>query len=405
MDMVGYLILVWLAANGVLVGVFRRDLARYWREPVFRFPLLILESDDWGAGPLSQAKPLRDIADVLARYRDSTGRAPVVNLALVLAIPDGGRIRREGEYHRQTIEAPMFVEIRNALRDGVEKGVFSLQLHGLEHFWPETLMSSESPQVREWLRQDGPAVTEDLPSHLQSRWIDATSLPSVPLSRDVIRVAVAEEVQTYKRVLGAVPLVVVPPTFAWTREVEAAWAEQGLACVVTPGWRYTRRNVQSGLEGDEGPFANGDHAGKLIYLVRTEYFEPTRGRDAAHALSALDSASAAGRPCLLENHRDNFINDPQACMHSLAELDKLYRQALVRHDDVRFVSSAELAHILRTRDPAWIENRFSGRLPAYLARMRNNSRFWKISTLTGLAGLLSMLVGLLCVGKRMKCSA
>jgi hypothetical protein len=42
------LLLLWL---GVLLA-FAAPLAARWREPVFKYPVLMIESDDWGAGPL-----------------------------------------------------------------------------------------------------------------------------------------------------------------------------------------------------------------------------------------------------------------------------------------------------------------------------------------------------------------
>ena len=117
----------------LLVVVYRRDLSRIWREPVFRHPVLIIESDDWGAGPLSQAAALRDIANVLARHRDATGRAPVFNLALVLAVPDGpaiaGRTRATAASASTTrCSAPSCQRCRK----GRSRGVFALAVawHG-----------------------------------------------------------------------------------------------------------------------------------------------------------------------------------------------------------------------------------------------------------------------------------
>ncbi|MCA1926328.1 MAG: hypothetical protein LDL16_08645, partial [Thiobacillus sp.] len=49
---------------------FARPLAARWREPVLRRPVLIIESDDWGAGPLAQAGALAALADTLQRVRD-----------------------------------------------------------------------------------------------------------------------------------------------------------------------------------------------------------------------------------------------------------------------------------------------------------------------------------------------
>ncbi len=95
--------LVWLAGTCALLAlVFRKALADAWREPVLRAPVLILESDDWGYGPVEQAQRLEQIAELLAGFRDSGGSHPVMTLGVVLAGPDTGRIRADGcrVYHR-----------------------------------------------------------------------------------------------------------------------------------------------------------------------------------------------------------------------------------------------------------------------------------------------------------------
>lgn len=380
-------LLAWLVVNVVIVAVYRRELWRLWREPVLRLPILIIESDDWGPGPLAQAVALRDIAQVLARYRDQTDRAPVMSLALVLAVPDGPAIEADGRYHRVCLDDPCFASIMSALREGQARGVFALQLHGMEHFWPATLMASADAGVADWLRQPLPATTERLPSHLQSRWVDAGTLPSMAHAAEAVREAVEQEVRAFERIFGMPPRVVVPPTFVWTHEVERAWAAQGIECIVTPGWRYTRRNADGLPGGDEGPIASGDRIGAVTYLARTDYFEPVRGRDAVHALRCLDRAWSEGRPCLLENHRDNFLGDAQQAQRGLTELDTLYREALAKHQNLRFISTWELGRILRDRDPRWLITGLRERLPFLWARLRGTGRLYKLLVATGLAPL------------------
>lgn len=389
-----YLLLLWFAVNCALVIYYRRDLLRLWREPVLRHPVLIIESDDWGAGPLSQAEGLRGIVQVLDRHRDSSGHPPVFNLALVLAVPDCGKIRETGDYHRLTLASPDFTEILTALREGESKRVFSLQLHGMEHFWPETLMASGDSEIQAWLRSNDIPTTESLPSHLQSRWVNTKILPSTPHDDAAIRRAVMDEVRVYSELLKTPPSVVVPPTFVWTRRVEREWAEQGVQTIVTPGWRYTCRNAQGVPDCAEGPIVNGDAQGTINYLVRNDYFEPRRGRGADHALRALKRATLEGRPCLLENHRDNFIHgarDAPDAQHSLDELDKLYKSALTAHTGLCFMSTKELGDIFRLRDPRWLDTTFDKCLAIMIERLRNRGRLWKLATLTGLAGL-AMLV-------------
>jgi hypothetical protein len=388
----GTLLVLWLGAVALVLFVHRRDLARLWREPVFRHPVLVLESDDWGAGPLSQAPALGAIADVLSRHRDAAGRAPVLNLALVLAVPDGPAIRADGAYHRVGLDAPRFAPVVDALNDGCRRGVFALQLHGLEHYWPAALSTSADAGVAAWLRQDGPAATERLPSHLQTRWVDASRLPSKPLPEEDVRDAAAQEVHAYARIIGQPARVVVPPTFVWTRMTERAWAAEGVRCVVTPGWRYTCRGADGLPGGDEGPIVNGDRIGDLVYLARTDYFEPARGRDAQHALLVLERAFAEGRVCILENHRDNFIGDPDVARSSIGELERLCAEAVTRYPELRFLSTFELGRILRERDGRWLAEPLRARLRCLWVRLRHTGRLWKLLAASGVAALGGVVV-------------
>jgi hypothetical protein len=190
---------VWLAASCALLALaYRRALLAAWREPVLRAPVLILESDDWGYGPTEQAERLQRIAEVLAGFRDRTGRHPVMTLGVVLAGPDTALMRTENcrRYHRVALDDPRLEPIRNAMSSGAARGVFALQLHGREHYWPDCLTDaaqSKAP-VRDWLTAPGFAQTEALPPPLQSRWIDATDLPSKPLPADRVAAEAAAEV-------------------------------------------------------------------------------------------------------------------------------------------------------------------------------------------------------------------
>jgi hypothetical protein len=383
---IGLVFMAWLALVAAIVLWYRRDITRLWREPMLKRPVLVLESDDWGAGPLAQAAALDDIAAVLRRFQDLTGRSPVLSLAVVLAVPDGKAMGKScAEYRRVCLDDATLAPVLAALKRGEAEGTFSLQLHGLEHYWPETLMASHDPQVQAWLRDPVPASTERLPSHLQSRWIDASRLPSRPLPDAAVQRAVKEEIAAYTRVIGRAPTVVVPPTFVWTKEVERAWASHGIECVITPGHRYTSRAADGSSVADGDQFANGDRAGGIVYLVRYDYFEPARGRDAAYALRALWRASEEGRPCVLENHRVNFCQDPTVRECSLTELESLLAGALALGPDTRFLSSTDLFHILKHPDPHWVVLKWRERLPYFWQRLRQTGRLWKLLLMSGAA--------------------
>lgn len=384
-----------LALWATIMLAFARPLLARWREPVFRFPVLAIESDDWGAGPLEQAEALTRITACLHAIRDGSGRPAQMTLGVILEVPDGPGIEASGfrQYRARPLTDARFAAVRDAIRAGIDSGVFAPELHGQCHYWPPALLdaATRDAAVRQWLASPTPAATEALPAALQSRWVDASALPSRPLPADAIREAVAQEAGLYQSVFGTRPTVAVATTFVWSDAVEAAWAQAGIETIVTPGRRATCRTAAGEpgcidalmLTGERSP------AGPL-YLVRDVYFEPARGHAPQRLVEGLGQRARQGRACLVETHRINFLQAPDS---SLTALEAALRAALVAYPGLRFASPAEIARAIRDRDPAWIDTRLPARMAAWRARLDDIPRFRRLAVWTGLALPLGMLGG------------
>jgi len=387
------ILLVWAA----VLWAYRDTLRRLWREPMLRDPVVIIESDDWGPGPADHVEALTAITDTLKGFQDSAGRHPVMTIGLILGIPDAAALREHGldRYRRITLDDPRYLSILETLNRGAQQGVLSLQLHGLEHLSPTSFMKmAEDPQgeVRQWLAEGDGSDTETLPSHLQSRWIDSATLPSGAIAPEAIQSAVREEMETYTRIFGAPPEVVVPPTFIWNAEVERAWAEHGARIVVTPGRRYTGRNASGQPAGIDRTMRNGEQGeGGATYVVRDIYFEPSYGHRAEPTIEAIRKHQQLGRPALLETHRFNFIGDAEKREQALHETRSLLAAVLREFPSVRFIDTATLGRALRERDPSLVLTNTSARLHIWLRRLASNNRLRKLAWLTGLALPASLL--------------
>ena len=383
------ILVLWL---GVLLA-FAGPLAARWREPMLRRPVLIIESDDWGAGPLAQADALNRLSAMLQRIRDGSGHPAVMTLGVVLEVPDGTRIAATGctAYHALTLADARFDTVREAMQAGIEAGVFSPQLHGQCHYWPSALMAAAQTDagVREWLTAPEPAASEDLPSPLQSRWVDASNLPSHALAPDAIEQAALAEGAAYQALFGGVPQVAVATTFVWNDAVEAAWAHAGVEVIITPGRRATCRNAAGQPGCVDATTLTGERslAGQT-YLVRDVYFEPALGHAPQRMVAGLQARVRQGRPCLVETHRFNFL---QASDASLGTLEAGLSAALAAYPTLRFIPPLELVHAMKTRDPAWVETRFKPRLAAWCARLEEIPRFRRVAWLSGLALPLAWL--------------
>ena len=394
------ILVLWFVTSGLVIAYFaRRELLISWREPVLHRPVLIIESDDWGAGPPDQSEALGTIAQLLAGFKDCDGRHPVMTLGIVLASADGERITATGSYQRQLISTGTHGSLLETIGNGVEAGVFDIQLHGLEHFWPSALMEASQcdETVRVWLQRAPLSLTEDLPSSLQSRWVNAVSLPAEPLNDKEVLQAVQEETAGFEAIFGDVPGVAVPPTFIWNECVEKAWAAGGVDVVVTPGRRYESRDYD-GQPSDAGdPVYNGQLTDiGIVYMVRNSYFEPSIGHMAEQAMAALDFKTRLGQPALLETHRFNFLGSIDKKNRSVEELKRFLEQALVTYPNLAFISTGKLAKILKDRDPGWVEQRLGPRLHFWLRRLGEFPRVRKLAWLSGWilpAGLVWKLTG------------
>lgn len=394
--MLGYIIFSLLLVWGGLLGFYARDLYRCWREPVLRFPVAIFESDDWGAGPLDQARALVNLREILMHFKDRTGHAPVATLGIVLATADTPRIRDAGGtvYFSANLLEPLYTPLRDAIEAGVQQGVFVLHLHGMEHYWPQSLMQAavKDASVRDWLQSNRIPSTESLPSPLQARWTDASILPSRALDSEVLHAAVSEEASLFDACFKIRPRVAVATTFVWTEEVEVAWAKAGIDVIITPGARYTCRDATGKPGGVDKRMVNGELSKNgQIYLVRDVYFEPMLGHKPERLVNDARARTHLGRPCLVEMHRFNFIGAAEKCDANLRVLKAALEQLQHAFPEIRFMASLELANAMRAKIPALVEAKLIPRVRVWLRRIEQIQGFAKLAKLSGLAVPMWML--------------
>lgn len=397
---------LWIVlGTTVFAWRFRRTLRAAWREPVLRRPVMVFESDDWGPGAAGDGQALNRLADILAGCRDSTGRAAVMTIGVVLAVPDTrSQVRPpSGAYVRRLLDDAGFADVRAALSGGEESGVFALQLHGMEHYWPPAIITAakKDEQVQKWLSMEGAPRTERLPDRLQTRWADCTVLPSKPIEVEHVRAAVAEEVLTFRRIFGRAPKVVVPPTFVWTDTTERAWAENGLQVIVTPGMQYTGRDEQGKLRESPARFWSGQRSSNnLVRIVRDAYFEPAFGHHKEAGLKILADKTRRGQATLFETHRFNFLADLSADAEgAFAEFKGLLDEALRRFPELVFRSTWELAMGMAQGDDPLIERRLRYRVAPVARRVRAVPGLRKWALLSGAAvpaAIVIVVAGLSC---------
>ena len=383
------MMLVWLlflipASWLLLLLCYREPVVARWREPVLRHPVLVLESDDWGAGPLSQAPALERIARTLELYRDETGHPAVMTLGLVLACPRAAGVAEDALV---TLLDPSQADTLSAIRVGAQRGVFSPQLHGLCHFEPGVLAASGVA----WPQEAEEVWTETLPDPLQSALVDASRLPSKPLDASVLTQSAHRQGEIWRQLFASDPQVAVPTTFIWSDAAERAWRAIGVRWLITPGRRASGRDAQGKPAGiDRFHLTGQSTATGLVSLVRDIYFEPARGHDAHAVLAASSQHFALGRAALIEIHRGNFVG-PASASDSLEKLGRFLDHIIARWPKTRFVSSAKLGAALVENDPAWVVRGHAARAPFLLLRILEIPGFRRLAKYSGLGAFLVFL--------------
>ncbi len=382
---------------GLMIGaaVFWRDRREYiksFREPVLATPVVIFESDDWSPGPPSHAEALDEISAILSEFTDQNGEHPKFAIGVCLAIVDAQIYRESGTYERIEFSHSCARAVARSLKHGVTAGTFTLQLHGREHYWPATLMARarNDEAVRTWLESETLVATEGLPSEIQSRWTDATSLPSSDHPDAVVEEAVCEEFACYEVAFKQRACVYVPPTFLWTAAVEKTLAACGCECIVTPGKRFVGRDESGALISDHEYYWNGRRLEQgLVSLVRDIYYEPALGHKVADTIARILHQVDLGRPALLETHRFNFLENQQQRCKSLTELKQLLTLITEQLPTVAYPATQQLSDAYRnpTQAALTFERSFTRRARVVWRRLWSQKRVRK-NLSAGVAAIL-----------------
>ncbi|MEJ2687509.1 MAG: glycosyl hydrolase [Gammaproteobacteria bacterium] len=384
-ELIGLLALWVVSGTTLFVWHYWGWLRKAWCEPVLRQLVVIFESDDWGPGGTDDVQALQRLTAILESYRDSTGRPAVMTLGVVLAVPDTRlqEVRRGEEYVCRSLDDDAFRLVRTMLSDGEQRGVFALQLHGMEHYWPAALMKAAraQPEVLQWLDNEDVPRTERLPSALQTRWADCATLPAAPIDEHIVRAAVDDEVTT----------------FVWTDATEEAWAANAVQVIVTPGQQYTGRDSHGALEGGGERFWNGQAGPSgLSRVVRDTYFEPAYGHRKGDGLRILEERLRCGQPVLMETHRFNYLSELSEDVNTaFAELEGLLNDALDRFPQLVFRSTQELATALESRDEQLVERSVWRRVWPVLSRLNAvpGLRRWAILSGAVVPGICLVVIG------------
>lgn len=336
----------------------------------FPRPMVLFQSDDWGllgirdregfeelrsAGldlgghprdfaSLETAEDLGRLYEVLSGHRDSIGRSPCVTCNFVLANVDFPEVL-------SSAPARLFLKpldrglpgrwkrpgLREAYREGLERGLLYPAFHGLTHFCRRaaegalraddergrllrTLYRAETPLIHHLIPWIGFEYRDDSGGD-GAGWLDRATQTRL----------IGEGVGLFQRVFGRAPVSACAPGYRANDDTRQAWAGAGI------------RVAQNGPSQDLGP--HYDRTG-LLMLYRNVPFEPALEPDLHtedHLVARAQEAFRAGKPAVVCTHSVNFHSTLRDYREAtLARLDRALASLERAHPDLLYIHDGDI---------------------------------------------------------------
>lgn len=336
---------------------------RFWAHWRCVEPVVVFESDDWGmerrdcaefirtfGEPAEWASEqtetpddLRQLYQVLERYRDDTGRPACFTANFVVANPDFAAITRSdfSSYHERSIAQSD--GLRDFWLEGMARQVFMPQYHGRSHFWPEALLRdlrADAPGARAMCERNLPgglAMLKGQNWRYHSEYLDWHD-GQQPQAAEVAA-WVRDGVAHFREVFGFVPRSTIAPNYIFTPHAVRAWREAGIEFIQGAGYRLLR-------QADGGSRAISHVLGErtpegLLLMGRTVKFEPRPSRPQQGLAAALRQIEACFRdhmPVVIDTHRINYVGAGR--QGALDALDSILKA--IQPFRPRFLTTVEL---------------------------------------------------------------
>lgn len=362
--------------------LMRRILHKAWQRrralvPVQGFafgrPLLLLQSDDWGrAGVrdreaweqlrtllpnlgeraydcygLETAEDISEIASLLGRHRDCSGRPACLEMNFIVANVDFARVQADEfrHIHLRPIaeglpdgwERPGLIE---AYHQGMEAGIFAPALHGATHFCQaaveraladpgergvllRTLWSAGVPYIH-WRMPWVGFEYWDPEQPENGRFLDAEAQERL----------IGRAAEFFRRLFSKTPASACAPGYRADDATHRAWAKYGV------------RVAQNGSGNANLPHfeRNG-----VLQLSRVIDFEPAVEQDfsVARSIELAEECFARGLPAIVSVHSINFhstIRNFRA--RTLQLLDEFLSLLESKHADLLYVCGEDLCDLV-----------------------------------------------------------
>ncbi len=350
--------------------------------------IVVIESDDWGSirtksmeayysmlksglnvdkvhydstDCLESNDDVEKLFELLLKFKDSSGRPPVITPMCIMANPDFDAIRDADfkEYYFEPVSRtfyryPNHDRVLQLWKKGMEERLFIPGLHGREHLnvkrYLKILQSRNEGMLSAFLNQSLGATKHK--NHLFPNYLGAfhpDTAHEIQSYNDIIK----DAAYLFKQYFGRVPECFIAPNKEEPHELENVLYQVGIKYIT----RSKRRlyPVGDGIHKKEFNWLGKKNNLGQLYLVRNCFFEPTSFGEynnntdwVSNCLKEIEIAFRWMKPAIISTHRVNFIGslNPTSRDLGLYKTKELLISMLNRWPDIEFLSSIELGDLI-----------------------------------------------------------
>ena len=354
--------------------------------------IVVIESDDWGSIRMSSKEAfdrmlkagmpvdrshynlydslecnddLEQMYETLSKFKDSTGRHPVITGVNVVANPDFEKIKTnnfsEYIYEPYTETCKRYSNhdrVYDLWKEGIEKRLMVPIFHGREHlnaqFWMRALRDKNKSTLVGFENEvtGMPGIKgEKLPDFQAAFQID--TINDLVYQKEVLKTGL----DLFEELYGYRSRYFVPTNGPFNNTLEKDLNEHGVKYINTG--KKQKEPLGNGQYKINTRFIGDKNQYGQIYITRNCFFEPSSSGFEKPAntdwinncLKEIEIAFRWRKPAVISTHRVNYIGylHPENRERSLKQLSELLGKMLKRWPDIEFMTSPELGDLITSK--------------------------------------------------------
>ncbi len=355
--------------------------------------LLVIESDDWGSlrtknkqtldklntisssvkkdrysqlDSIASADDLSALFEVLNAVKDFNGNPACITANICTANPDCDAIKASGFqefYYKPFTETLEEYSSRDDLlqlwKNGEKQKLFMPQLHGREHLHAPMWLAELSTGNKELLKAFElesfgipykPLLFQKQKKNLQAALDRYYIAGEIEFQKQWIK----DSAEIFKSTFGYYSKSFIAPAYIWHNDLYSDLVDSNVKSLQGIKLQYEPKNKLSSDYNRKLHYTGEiDKNSGLIYTTRNAFFEPASAPDkdwVSATLKGIDDAFKKNKPAIIGSHRINYIGslNEQNRINNLNMLQTILNKIVLKYPKVEFISSAELADIIKT---------------------------------------------------------